>query len=210
MVSRSSGEDRRGGTVAEFMGCLAAALGAPGTLPQAKAVATLIEAALRTDALPESCQAQRLSVCEHVSPALAAARAHGGHLSRVAESFAAIEPRFRWAPRATGGPFASANWPQGHANAVIVGEGGLERRQGIRIGVSLMAPHVRYPDHTHPPEEVYLVLSPGRFKHGSSSWCEPGAGGTFHNEPGIWHAMASGDAPFLAIWSLWGGAASGS
>ena len=86
---------------------------------------------------------------------------------------------------------------------MIVGEGGLERRHGIRVGVSLMAPDVRYPDHTHPPEEVYLVLSPGRFKHGSSSWCEPGIGGTFHNEPGIWHAMASGDVPFLAIWSLW-------
>jgi hypothetical protein len=66
-----------------------------------------------------------------------------------------------------------------------------------------MAPHVRYPDHNHPPEEVYLVLSPGWFQHGDSSWSEPGIGGTFHNVPNIKHAMASGDAPLLALWCLW-------
>lgn len=55
------------------------------------------------------------------------------------------------------------------------------------------------------PEEVYLVLSPGRFQHGSSSWFEPGLGGTLYNEPNIKHAMASGDAPLLAIWCLWTG-----
>ena len=26
------------------------------------------------------------------------------------------------------------------------------------VGVSLMAPAVQYPDHRHPPEEVYLAL----------------------------------------------------
>lgn len=71
------------------------------------------------------------------------------------------------------------------------------------IGVSLLAPRVRYPDHNHGPEEVYLVLSPGRFQHGDVGWVEPGIGGTFHNAPGIKHAMASNEAPLLAIWCLW-------
>ncbi len=198
-----AGEVRCGGSLSAFMRCLAASLAAPDTLPQAKAMAVLIEAALEADRLPQETQAQRLPVCAHFAPAVAAASAHCAALAGLAGNFSAIEPGLRWMPRVAGGPGASANWPLGHANAMIVGPGGLERRTGIRIGVSLMAPLVRYPDHTHPQEEVYLALSPGRFKHGEASWHEPGIGGTFHNEAGITHAMASDEAPFLAIWSLW-------
>lgn len=147
----------------------------------------------------------RLPVCRYLDGALATTRAASPSLARVADAFAALEPRFRWAPRAGGGPFASDNWPDGHANATIVGPGGLEHREDLVIGVSLLAPHVRYPDHDHSPEEVYLVLSPGRFQHGESDWFEPGIGGTLYNRPNITHAMASGGAPLLALWYLWTG-----
>jgi quercetin dioxygenase-like cupin family protein len=116
-----------------------------------------------------------------------------------------MEPSLLWSRRPAGGPFASDNWPDGHANATIVGTEGLEHREDVVIGVSLLAPHVRYPDHNHSPEEVYLILSPGRFRHGESDWFEPGIGGTFYNEPNIVHAMASGEDPLLALWYLWVG-----
>ena len=88
---------------------------------------------------------------------------------------------------------------------MIVGPGGLESRNDVHIGVSLLAPNVRYPDHNHAPEEVYLVLSPGRFQHGEFGWFEPGIGGTLYNEPNIRHAMASDEAPLFALWLLWTG-----
>jgi hypothetical protein len=53
------------------------------------------------------------------------------------------------------------------------------------------------------PEEVHLILSPGRFQHGGSDWFEPGIGGTLHNEPNITHVMESDGAPLLALWCLW-------
>jgi len=124
-------------------------------------------------------------------------------MAALADGFAAIEPRLHWAKRPAGGPFASENWPDGHANAMIIGPVGLERRNDMQIGVSLLAPNVRYPDHNHLPEEVYVVLSPGRFKHGASDWFGRGVGGTFHNVPNVIHAMASDDVPLLAIWTLW-------
>ena len=68
-----------------------------------------------------------------------------------------------------------------------------------------MAPNTRYPDHRHPPEEVYLVLSPGEWRQGDGAWHEPGPGGVVHNPPAIVHAMRSGDTPLLAIWCLWMG-----
>src|SRR3546814_14319672 len=95
-------------------------------------------------------------------------------------------------PRPAGGPFASDNWPEGHANTLLVGPRGLEDRNDLSIGASLLAPQVRYPDHRHAPEEVYFVLSPGRFQHGASDWFEPGIGGTLSNEPNIeQHGTAS-------------------
>jgi quercetin dioxygenase-like cupin family protein len=88
---------------------------------------------------------------------------------------------------------------------MIVGPGGLESRDDVWVGASVMAPHVRYPDHQHLPEEVYLVMSPGEFRQGDAPWFEPGVGGTFYNPPNIVHAMRSGESPLLAIWCLWVG-----
>ncbi len=146
---------------------------------------------------------QRRAVCSHLTEALATARSGAALVARVADAFAALEPSLAWKPRHASGPFASDNWPEGHANATIIGPRGLEDRNDLSIGASLLAPHVRYPDHNHGPEEVYLVLSPGRFRHGDSDWFEPGIGGTLYNEPNIKHAMASDEAPLLALWCLW-------
>jgi quercetin dioxygenase-like cupin family protein len=173
--------------------------------PEAAGAIGRIHGALQAPGRAGADTAQRLPVCRHLDNALATARAASPPLARVADAFAAVEPLLRWTRRPASGPFASDNWPDGHANATIVGPGGLEHREDLIIGVSLLAPHVRYPDHNHGPEEVYLVLSPGRFQHGKSDWFEPGIGGTLYNEPNIKHAMASGEAPLLALWYLWAG-----
>ena len=78
----------------------------------------------------------------------------------------------------------------------------MEDREDLWLGVTLMAPRVRYPDHNHPQEETYLVLSPGEFKQADNDWFSPGIGGSFYNPPGIKHAMRSLDAPLFAFWAL--------
>lgn len=169
-------------------------------------VATVANALFSALANPESAgelSPVRLPVCRWLPAALNLAKAASAPLARLASAFEAIEPQLAWAVRSSGGPFASDNWPEGHANATLIGpERGLERRDDVTVGVSLLGPNVRYPDHRHPPEEVYLLLTRGRFQHGDSEWFEPGVGGTLHNEPSIKHAMASQDAPLLAIWCL--------
>jgi quercetin dioxygenase-like cupin family protein len=92
----------------------------------------------------------------------------------------------------------------GHANANLLGPypEALERRDDVWVGVSLMAPEITYPDHNHPPEEVYLALSRGYWRQNTHPWHEPGIGGVVYNPPGITHAMRSGPEPFLAIWCL--------
>ena len=97
-------------------------------------------------------------------------------------------------------PFADA-----HANATVVGPGGLEERDDVWMGINLMAPGIRYPEHRHPPEEVYLVLSGGRWRQDGGAWHEPRIGGLVHNPSNVAHAMRSGARPLLAVWCLWKG-----
>ena len=86
---------------------------------------------------------------------------------------------------------------------MIVGPHGLEPRDDVWVGVSLLAPAVLYPDHRHLPEEIYLVLSKGYWRQESDAWLQPGIGGIVYNPPDIVHAMRSGEAPLFAIWCLW-------
>ena len=152
--------------------------------------------------LPGRIGSGRLSVCGHLDTALEHARRQPRPMCDLADAFAAIESRLRWMTRA-GAQTQGEQFLNGHANATIVGPDGLETRSDVRIGVSLMAPHTRYPDHRHPPEEVYVVLSGGEWRQGSDAWHEPGIGGLVYNPPNIVHAMRSAEQPLLALWFLW-------
>ncbi|MES0129257.1 dimethylsulfonioproprionate lyase family protein [Mesorhizobium sp. M0029] len=172
---------------------------------EAEASVARIFEALRVAGTSGTVQGTRIPVCRHLGNAYSFGRSGSAQLARVTDAFAALEPNLKWAVRPANGPFASENWSTGHANSMIIGQGGLEQRKDVAVGASLLAPDVRYPDHNHGPEEVYLILSPGRFQHGNSGWFEPGVGGTLYNEPNIRHAMASDNAPLLAFWCLWVG-----
>lgn len=143
--------------------------------------------------------AGHLPVCRHLAPALALAETAG--LAAVAASFRGIEPRFGWSRRKTAEP-ADGNFWDGHANVTILGPGGIEERDDVWVGATLMAPLVTYVDHDHPPEEVYLALTPGEWWNAAMDWTDPGSDGLIYNPPGIRHAMRSGKHPFLALWFL--------
>ena len=171
--------------------------------PHAQASIARCAQALTTPGQMSNAQGTRLSVCAHLDTVADPARLTAPDLAALLNAFQAIEPRLTWRRREGDITAASENFAQGHANALITGPGGLERRSDVWLGASLLAPHVRYPDHTHPPEETYLVLTEGEFQHGESDWFTPGQGGTFYNTPGIRHAMRSADAPLFAFWLLW-------
>ncbi|MFN8683402.1 dimethylsulfonioproprionate lyase family protein [Paracoccus sp. P2] len=121
----------------------------------------------------------------------------------VAVAFKEIAPALFWTRRK--GTENTGDFFKGHANAILIGPGGLEERDDIWLGVSLMAPQIVYPVHTHPPEEMYLVMSDGDwFQHGEG-WVTPGIGGTVYNPGGIEHTMRAKSDPLLAFWLLWGG-----
>ena len=205
----------------EFQAFLDAAQGAfDAAAEDSRSRASLgrIFAALATPASPrDAAPPASLPALAHLAEAVRPERFDDPGLARLAQAFLALAPRLPWRPRGgidpslgsdePGEGSASANFRQGHANGMIAGPGGLEPRTDLWLGVSLLAPHVRYPDHNHRPEETYLVLTDGEFRQDDGPWFRPGVGGSFYNEPDIRHAMRSGDVPLLAFWALWTGPA---
>jgi hypothetical protein len=163
-----------------------------------KRIFSLLEAPARQRTEP----GHRLSVCTRFLAEALAVRSDAPPLRALLKAFRSIEPSLEWATKSAYDDSASRNFPTGHANAMIVGPKGLEDRRDLWLGVTLMAPHVRYPDHDHPPEETYLVLSESEFMQAGNGWFAPGIGGSFYNPPGIRHAMRSGDKPLFALWAL--------
>ena len=152
---------------------------------------------------PRGGDGRSLPVCGYLDPALAAIGDEGHPLRDIASGLRSLAPQLVWTQRPGPAPNASGTFAEGHANAMIVGPTGIEDRKDLWIGISLLAPGVRYPDHDHAPPEVYLVLSDGAFRQGDGDWFSPGVGGMFFNPPGILHAMAAGEAaPLVALWLL--------
>lgn len=141
-----------------------------------------------------------LPACRHLSAAIANARGGAADLARLADAIGALAPGFAWRRRDGGDAIFAA----GHANADVLGPDplALEKRDDVRLGISLLAPNVTYPDHRHPPEEVYIVLSAGDWRQNAEPWHTPGLGGIVYNPPDIVHAMRSGPEPLLAVWCL--------
>ena len=148
---------------------------------------------------PGAAAPARLPVCDWLDPALA--RAQGTGRAALAAALSRLAPRLTWGRRTRADP-ADQPFYDGHANAMILGPGGLEERDDLWFGLSLIAPRVTYPDHHHPPEEVYLPLAPGEWWNARMDWTDPGWTGLIYNPPGILHAMRAGATPFLALWVL--------
>lgn len=192
---------RRSEPLQSFIDTARAAFGELASDPRSRQAVELVFSALQVPAAQRPASGSRLPVCSNLTRALAV-QTSDTTLRDLLERFDAIEPLLEWRQRTANDGSASANFAEGHANATIVGPGGLEDRQDVWLGASLLAPNVRYPDHDHPPEEVYLVLSPGEFQQAEGPWFAPGIGGSFYNTPNIKHAMRSHEEPLLAFWVL--------
>jgi quercetin dioxygenase-like cupin family protein len=165
---------------------VAARAAGPGA-PAARRLAALLQAAPDEAAWPAAAQQP---ACAHLPAALAATP------PALGEAFRVLEPHLAW--RASDRPGLGTLY----AGAPVLGPAGLQQRGGMVAGISLLAPGATYPDHDHPPEEIYLALSGGEWWNAETPWHAPGPGGIVHNPPGILHAMRGTAVPLLAIWFL--------
>lgn len=181
-----------------FLAEAALALRASTTGPAARAAERCITLWQRDEGTISHIPPQRPSACDWLAPALTTAAT--GPRAGLAAAFAALADRLVWVPSTRQG--GTADFALRNANGGLVGQQGYEQRGDLWIGATAMAPNTEYPLHSHPPEEVYLSLSPGEWWNEGMEWTDPGPRGAIYNPPGIGHRMRSGAAPFLALWFL--------
>jgi hypothetical protein len=97
----------------------------------------------------DSIKPRTLPTCSFLDPAIAGAKHEPPHIARVAIAIKGLAPALCWRLKASGDPV----FANGYANADILGSvpEALEQRDDVRIGLSLMALGITYPDHAHPP-----------------------------------------------------------
>jgi quercetin dioxygenase-like cupin family protein len=142
-------------------------------------------------------EAAQVPACRNLDVAIASARLGGGEVAALADAIDDVAASLAWRTRGDAEQFGP-EFVAGHADARILRS--VEGDRDIIVGLSLLAPRVRYPDHAHPPEEVYAVLGSGEWWHEGGTWHEPGPGGVVHTPPGAVHAMRSSAQPLLAVW----------
>jgi hypothetical protein len=147
---------------------------------------------------------EHLPVCDALESALHLASTAPAPIPELAAALNELSPHLQWMRRDSSQPDGTS-FHDGHANALVAGPGGIEEREDVWVGISLLAPHVRYPDHQHHPEEVYVSLAGGAWRNANMDWTAPGPGGLIYNDPNVLHAMRTEAQPLLAIWCLWVG-----
>ena len=171
--------------------------------PEAIPVFDRIFSALNNaNGMPGKYQHTELPICNFLEIAAEEGQNGPKPISKLTNALIKIEPKLKWYRRPEAKNF-SESFFNGHANAVIVGDGGSEVRNDVRIGVSLVAPNIDYPRHRHPPEELYIVLTPGKWMQNDNKLTLKNPGDLIHNSANCWHAMRSIETHLLAIWCLW-------
>lgn len=135
----------------------------------------------------------------YLTEALAVAVKAGGPIADLGKAIAEIAPDLRWY-RSRTGPFASINFVRGHAHALMVGPGGMEERDDVHIGATIMAPYSRFPDHRKKHPTVFLALSRAEVRLNDDDWSVRSPGGIFFSDEGNDLAMRCTGNPLLLFW----------
>ncbi|RFB87561.1 hypothetical protein B5K11_26880 [Rhizobium leguminosarum bv. trifolii] len=98
------------------------------------------------------------------------------------------------------GPFGSVNFEENHQHALLVGPGALEHRTDLRIGLTVLAPYTRFPDHHQNHSRVFLPLTFGEFRFGDDDWIYSSNGEVLFNPAGRQCAIRCTAKPLVTLW----------
>ena len=71
----------------------------------------------------------------------------------------------------------------------------------IRVGLLLLGPHLHYPLHAHPAEEIYHPLTEGGlWRRGQEDWRTVPAGHAIHHPPMVVHETKAAESTLLALY----------
>jgi quercetin dioxygenase-like cupin family protein len=156
------------------------------------------------DAIPAPTTPKTLPVCQHLDAALAAAEA--APLHSIATAIAPLAHTSVWTqnPNYVAQP-PSPSFLKNYGYVEWVGPGRAIHSATIRVGILMLGPATEYPEHHHPTEEVYHVISGhALWSKSSEPWHQHPPGAAIHHAPHVPHATKTLAEPLLALY-CWSG-----
>lgn len=129
------------------------------------------------------------------------ALARGYELGDLADGFLEIEDMLSWSQNPAYTPeTCDESLLNGYAYAALSGPEGPVYCAAPRGGFMLMAPNVLYPDHSHGPREIYLVLTPGtQWRLDGGDWFDVEPGALIYHDAWQTHSMRTTRHPLLCF-----------
>lgn len=148
-----------------------------------------------------------LPACRHLAEIGASPRVTGDSTTQLLDSFLGCWPAVTWLQNENYRhvPEMQAYLANSAYCEVIGPHGGLIHNQRVSMGFLIIGPHVDYPSHVHPAQEVYSVVS------GTAHWWRDGEprkprepGDTIYHGSNQAHGIRTVEQPLLAFY-LWVG-----
>tara|TARA_Y100001970_G_scaffold211262_1_gene257870 strand:- start:72 stop:629 length:558 start_codon:yes stop_codon:yes gene_type:complete len=118
--------------------------------------------------------------------------------STRAQQFVELAPHLRWVQ--------SHRWDDGGEQRALCVLSEVFELPGLEVGIMYVDQGCAYPLHSHPPQELYLIVSGhARWRYGGSEHLvEMPPNSTLYNNPSDLHTVEAGDTPLVALYVLWG------
>ena len=116
----------------------------------------------------------------------------------LASRFAGFADRLPWS--------MSPRWHDDGRERALCVFGEMFELDDVIAGLVYLGAGCAYPEHSHPPQELYLTISgvaDWRFG-GADEYVTMAPGATLYNHPHDRHAIQAGDQPVVAMYVLWG------
>jgi mannose-6-phosphate isomerase-like protein (cupin superfamily) len=164
-------------------------------------IGEISENARMAPAKPETPIPRDLPVCRHLAEALSLAK--DGPAADLAEAIAALAGKLCWVqnPNYVHDSKLRA-FVADYAYVKIAGPDGMVLSPDTALGLLLIGPKNHYPAHSHPAEEIYMVVAgEAEWQRGGAPWQLQPPGSVIHHEPKVIHAMRTAAQPLLALYA---------
>lgn len=122
---------------------------------------------------------------------------------RTVDAVIAAAGQLRWVQTYAADDGFDAHYLASYGWFDFAAEAGLFAMDGARVMIGYWGPGLVYPDHSHPPDEHYLVLAgSARFRLRDDPWRTLGSGEVFHTPAGTVHAAEITDQGLIAL-AIW-------
>ncbi len=123
---------------------------------------------------------------------------------RVCGAIATLEDRMHWFQEThySDETLGQPGYMDNYAAMEIIGERGFFKGEDFSMGLMIFGAGLTYPDHRHAASELYWLLTgPIEYRRAPGGFRIVGTADTIWNEPSEIHALKTGEAPLLCVWS---------